>query len=74
MLKKATKTVAFLLVLAASVSSFIYINSTNLDINTEGIVMEQPDLIPDDHTIVVPAVSLVKKAVVVARGFLYPAE
>jgi len=74
MLKKALKTVAFMLVLSASISSFIYINSTNLEITAEGVTLEQPDLIPDEHTIVVPAVSIVAKAILIAKGFLYPSE
>ena len=74
MLKKAAKTIAFLLVVSASVSSFIYINYNNLDLKAEGISLEQPDLIPDEHTIVAPAISFVKEALVIARGFLNPTE
>lgn len=75
MLKKAVKLVGLVLILAASVGSFIFMNSSEVRLNiSEGVSFEQSELLPDDHTITTPAVAIAKKAIIIAKCFLYPTE
>jgi hypothetical protein len=75
MLKKAVKLVGLVLILAASVGSFIFMNSSEVRLNiSEGGSFEQSELLPDDHTITTPAVAIAKKAIIIAKCFLYPTE
>ena len=73
MLKKAIKVVGLVIILAASVGSFLYMNSTALNLNiSNGVSFEQSELLPEEHTITTPAVAIAKKAIIIAKCFLYP--
>jgi len=75
MLKRAAKVFGFLLVVTASIGSFIYINSANSSLNiSEGIGFEQPDLLPEEPSVATPAIAVAKKAIILAKCFLYPSE
>ena len=75
MLKKAVKLVGLVLILAASLGSFIFMNSCEVRLNiSEGVSFEQSELLPDDHSITTPAVAIAKKAIIIAKCFLYPTE
>ncbi len=75
MLKKAVKTFGLILILTASIGSFIFINSDQAAmVISSGVSFEQVDVIPDDHTVSTPAITIAKKAIIVAKCFLYPTE
>lgn len=75
MLKKVAKTIGLVLILSASIGSFIYMNSASTQINlSQGISIEQPEIIPEDNSITTPAITIAKKAIVIAKCFLYPTE
>jgi len=75
MLKKAAKVFGLVLLLSASLCSFVYMNSTSLQMDiTEGISFNQPEVLPEEHSITTPAIAIAKKAVIVVKCFLYPTE
>ena len=75
MLKKVLKKVSLAVIVAASVGSFIFMNSSYSSADEyDQISISIEDPIPDEHTMQVPELALVKKALVLAKCFLYPTE
>ena len=73
MLKKAAKAFGLVLLLTASVGSFIYMNSSSIRLDiSEGVSFEQSEILPEEHAITTPAIAITKKAIILAKSFLYP--
>ena len=75
MQKKSAKVFGLVLILSASLCSFVYMNSASLNLDiSEGVSFEQSEILPEEHSITTPAITIAKKAVFIAKCFLYPTE
>jgi len=74
MLKKTIKRISFVLLAVASLSAFIYLNgsTTEVPVSKESHSISVEEGIEEDHAIITPDLALVKKALFIAKCFLYP--
>lgn len=76
MSKKTLRKIGLLLVLAASISSFAYINFADAGFDRASFIgtIELEESLTEEHSIVTPDAAIIQKAISIAKSFLYPAE